>query len=322
MRSTRSRFLPATLLLVGAIALVPVVGGNTALRESLFLVLVAVTLATSVNLVMGYSGYVSFGNIVFFGLGGYVAFWLMRVGGVHFLPAALAGVIPSVLLAVLIGLPVLRLRGAYFALATIGINEAVRAFMTNFDPFGGSVGMFFSASAYAPYGGARGAADLAYLVMAGVTLLAIATSWAVKTSTFGLALMTIREDQDVADVMGINPARMKLAAYALSAVFPALAGAAFFFKNGIIEPSSAFDLNRSIESLVMVALGGIGTVTGPLIGGSLYQWLRSVLITNPLFANIQLVVAGLLLLAVVQLAPSGLVGLLVRRARVLRGALQ
>lgn len=318
----RSPFLAVVLLALAVVAAVPVLTGNDSLRESLFLVLMAITLATSVNIIIGFAGYVSFGNIVFFGIGGYASFWLMGTAGVHFVPAALLGVGPAVALAVVIGIPVLRLRGAYFALATIGINEAVRTFMANAEPLGAAVGMYFSTSAYAPYGGPRGAAALAYAVMALITLVAVAAAYAVKTSKFGLALMTIREDQDVATVVGINPARAKLAAYAISAVFPALAGAAFFFKNGIIEPSSAFDLNRSIESLVMVALGGIGTITGPILGATLYQWLRAALITNPVFANIQMFVSGLLLLLVVLFAPGGLVGLALRRIARLRGVIE
>ena len=96
-------------------------------------------------------------------------------------------------------------------------------------------------------------------------------------------------------------------------ILPARAGAAFFFKNGIIEPGSAFDLTRSIESLVMVVLGGVGTVAGPVIGAAVYEWLRGFLITSPALASFQLTIAGVLLLVVVLFATSGLVGVL--RAR-------
>ena len=322
MSGRRSPFLPVVLLVLVGLAAVPLVTGNPSLREELFLVFMLITLASSVNVIMGYAGYVSFGNIVFFGLGGYFSFWLMDVHGVTFLVAALLGTVPATLVALLIGIPILRLRGAYFALATIGINEAMRAFMTNFEPFGGAVGMFFSFSIYAQYGGAKSAAVLAYVVMAAVAIATVATSYAIKKSKFGLSLMAIREDQDVAQVVGIDPARAKILAYVVSAFFPALAGAAFFFKNGIIDPPSAFDLTRSIESLVMVALGGIGTVAGPVIGAGLYEWVRGFLITNPTLANIQLVLAGLLLVVVVLFAPGGLVGWALRRFPQLRGVVE
>jgi branched-chain amino acid transport system permease protein len=281
-----------------------------------------ITIASSINIIMGYTGYVSFGHIVFFGIGGYIAFWLMLTLNVHFILAALASAIPAALIAALIGTPILRLRGAYFALATVGINEAMRSFMTNFEPFGGSLGMFFNFGIYQQYGGARDAAFLAYYAMTAIALATIATSFLVRRSKFGLALMAIREDQDVAMVVGIQPSRAKVAAYVISAVFPALAGATFFFKNGIIEPGQAFDLLRSIESLVMVVLGGIGTVAGPIVGAAVYEWLRGFLITNPTFANFQLFVAGLLLLVVVLFVTAGLVGTLRDRFPSLRGYIQ
>ncbi len=288
------------------------------MREELFLVFMLVTLASSINIIMGYTGYVSFGHIVFFGLGGYFSFYLMQVQGWHFLAALVAGAIPSALIAFLLGIAILRLRGAYFALATVGINEAMRVFFNNFEPTGGAVGMFFNFSVYLQYGGAKSAAELAYYTMTVVAIATIAASYAIKRSKFGLALMAIREDQDVAMVVGIDPARAKVAAYVISAVFPAMAGATFFFKNGIIEPGVAFELLRSIESLVMVVLGGIGTVAGPIVGAAVYEWLRGFLITNPTLASFQLFLAGLLLLVVVLFVTAGLVGWLRARFPVLR----
>lgn len=308
MRRVRAPFLPALLALVAAVALFPIVTGNVSLREELFLVFMLVTLASSINIIMGYTGYVSFGHIVFFGIGGYMAFWLMFAQSWHFLIAAVAGAIPAALIAALIGIPILRLRGAYFALATVGINEAMRSFVLNFEPFGGAVGMFFNFSVYDAYGGAAKAGQLAYYTMTAIALGTIATSYLVKRSKFGLSLMAIREDQDAAMVAGIDPARAKVVAYVISAFFPALAGAAFFFKNGIIEPGHAFDLVRSIESLVMVVLGGVGTVAGPIVGATLYEWLRGFLITNATLANFQLFLAGLLLLLTVLFVTAGLVG--------------
>lgn len=314
--------LPVILLAVALVAALPLATGNPSLREELFFMLMLVTLASSVNIITGYTGYVSFGHVVFFGLGGYFSFWLMQAMDLHFLAAAVLGAVPAAALAALIGIPVLRLRGAYFALATIGILEATRAFMGNFEPFGGAVGMFFDFSMYGRYGGAKSAAELAYVTMAVVAMATIATSWAIRNSRFGLALMTIREDQDTAVVLGIDPPRAKVIAYVVSAFFPALAGAAFFFKNGVIEPAQAFDLTRSIESLVIVVLGGIGTVTGPVLGAAAYEWLRGFLITNPLLADFQLSIAGALLLVVVLFATSGLVGWLRRRVPSLRWILR
>jgi len=318
MRSLRLPFLPLIIGILAILAAYPILTNNPSMREELFLVFMLVTLASSINIIMGYTGYVSFGHIVFFGLGGYFAFYLMQIQGWHFIPSLLAAAVPSAAIAALIGFPILRLRGAYFALATVGINEAMRVVFNNWELFGGAVGMFFNFSIYAQYGGAKAAGELAYYTMAVVAIATIATSYWIKRSKFGLALMTIREDQDVAMIVGIRPSRPKIAAYVISAVFPAMAGATFFFKNGIIEPGHAFELQRSIESLVMVVLGGIGTVAGPIVGAAVYEWLRGFLITNPTLANFQLFLAGLLLLIVVLFVSSGLIGWLRDRYPILR----
>jgi branched-chain amino acid transport system permease protein len=303
-------------LLLGVVlvlALVPLATNNVSMREDFFLILMLVILASSINIIMGYTGYVSFGHIVFFGIGGYIAFFLMQNFQVHFVLAALVSGLVASTLAFLIGTPVLRLRGAYFALATIGINEAMRAFVTNFDPFGGSIGMFFNFAVYDAYGGAKSAGQLAYYAILLVALATIGTSFLIKKSKFGLGLMAIREDQDAAQVLGINPARLKVLTYTISAFFPALAGAAFFFKNGIIEPGPAFELQRSIEALVMVMLGGYGTVTGPIVGAIVYERLRGMLITTESLSNFHLVIAGALLLLIVLFIPAGLIGWLRQR---------
>lgn len=314
----RSTSLWITLAVVAVISLWPIFTDSATLREELFLILMVVILASSVNIIMGYTGYVSFGHIVFFGLGGYTAFYLMQNQHVHFLAAAVIGGLVASLIALLLGMPVLRLRGAYFALATIGINEATRTFVNNFDPLGGSVGMFFNYELYNAYGGARNALSMSYYAIVVVALLTISTSYIIKRSKFGLELMAIREDQDAAQVLGIDPARAKVMAYTISAFFPGLAGAIFFFKNGIIEPGTAFDLLRSIEALVMVMLGGLGTVTGPIVGALVYDRLRAFLITSPTFSSLHLFIAGALLLLIVLFVTPGVVGWLRQKSPRLR----
>ena len=322
MIRVRAPFLPALLVVLAVVAALPLAVNNNSLREELFLMFMLITLASSINIIMGYTGYVSFGHIVFFGLGGYFAFYLMQNFNAHFLVAALAGAIPASAIALVIGVPILRLRGAYFALATIGINEAMRTAINNFEPFGGAVGMFFNFSVYDTYGGARNAALLAYGVMVVVALATVTTSYLIRRSKFGLSLMAIREDQDVAMVVGIDPARAKVVAYVISSFFPALAGATFFFKNGIIEPGPAFDLLRSIEALVMVMLGGIGTLAGPVIGAALYEELRGLLITNETLSSLHLFVAGVVLLVVVLFVTAGIIGTVRQRFPPLRRYVQ
>jgi len=333
MTIRRYAFLWLVLLIVVTVALFPVLTNSASLREDLFLIFMLVILASSLNIIMGYTGYVSFGHIVFFGLGGYLAFYIMQTYQVHFTLAALIGGVGASVFALLLGVPILRLRGAYFALATIGVNEAVRNFVANFEPFGGSVGMFFNYEMYTPYGGATNAHWLAYYAIVLITLATVAVSFFIKKSKFGLGLMAIREDQDAAQVLGVNPARYKVIAYVCSAFFPALAGAVFFFKNGIIEPGPAFLLLRSIESLVIVMLGGYGTVTGPIVGAVVYERLRALLITAPPVtlpilgitltpSNFHVFIAGVLLLLIVLFMTAGVVGWLRQTILLLRRYLE
>lgn len=304
------------LLAVGivlALGVWPIITGQAALREQMFTMLWSVALVSSLNILLGYTGYVSFGHIVFFGLGGYVGMYLIAVQGWSLYAAMIVGGLASGLLAFLLGSAILRLRGAYFALATIGINEAMRAFVSNFEPFGSSTGLSLNFKVYNDYGGALDALWLIYYIMLGVAIFSIILSLLVKESKFGLGLMAIREDEDAAEIMGIVTPRMKTMAYVLSAVLPGVVGVLFFFKNGVIEPPLAFRLHLSIELLVMVMLGGFGTILGPVLGAVGYQQLRSILLTSPIFRNIQLAVAGALLLIIILFIPAGAVGWLRNR---------
>ena len=306
-----------TFWLIVAVVLVftllPLRGNNVGLREDLLLAAVYVTLATNLNLMIGYAGYVNFGNIVFFGLGGYLCVWLVNTHAWPLVAAALfAGVIVS-LVGLLFGLGILRLRGAHFALATIGVNEGVKAFVANFTPWGGSTGIYLSIQAYQPLGGAAHALWTIYFLLVAVMGLSLALSYGIKNSKFGLGLRAIGQNEDAAIVLGVPTRRYKALVYSASAFLPAVAGALFFFKSAFIQPDDAYDLALSTEAIVAVMLGGQGTLVGPALGAFLYEELRSTLLTAQAFSNFQLVIAGALLLLIVQFVPGGLMGWIYRR---------
>ena len=294
-------------------ALLPMWGDDVQLRESLLLAAVYVTLASNLNIVLGYAGYVNFGNIVFFGLGGYVCIYLVDEWQWPLAAAALIAGLSISLLALMFGLGILRLRGAFFALATIGVNEAVKASVANFEPWGGAAGIYLSLDVYEPLGGPGQALWIVYFLIVAAMTASLFLSYAIKTSKFGLGLLAIGENEDAAAVLGVNTPRSKALAYSISAFLPAIVGGLYFFKTGIIEPGGAFDLTRSIEAIVMVMLGGIGSVTGAALGAFLYEELRGVLLTTEAFSHFQLVIAGLLLLGIVLFAPGGLMGFVYRR---------
>ncbi len=278
------------------------------LRETAFTVLMFIGLASSLNILMGYTGYVNFGHIVFFGLGGYFGFFLVSEMGWPVYVAALGGGVLSAVIAYIIGCAVLRLRGAYFALATIGVNEAARAFVSNFEPFGGSTGLYVNFSAYDRYGGAGQALWFTFILLWIVVLAVVVASFLVKRSRFGLGLSAIREDEDTAMVMGVKAPQDKTKAFLISAFFPGLIGTLYFFKNGNVEPDDAFRFQMSLEILVMVMLGGKGLLLGPIVGAFAYERLRGYLIISPIFKDLHLALSGLILLLIVLFVPGGVVG--------------
>jgi len=163
--------------------------------------------------------------------------------------------------------------------------------------------------------------ELAFYVMAGLTFAALILSHFVRTSKFGLGLLAIRENEDAAEVMGVRAPDAKTWAYVLSAIIPGAVGVLFFFKNGNVEPHVAFPLHASIELLVMVMLGGQGTVLGPILGAFAYQGMRGYLVTSEFFKDIQLSVSGVLLLLIVLFIPAGAIGWLRLRIPLLRRVL-
>ncbi|HUH93642.1 MAG TPA: branched-chain amino acid ABC transporter permease [Casimicrobiaceae bacterium] len=296
-----------------AFAVAPLVGNNVGLREDLLLAAIYVILATNLNLMIGYAGYVNFGNVVFYGLGGYLCVWLVNSYAWPLVAAALtAGIVVS-FAALLFGLGILRLRGAYFALATIGVNEGVKAFVVNFPPWGGSTGIYLAIEAYQPLGGPAQALWIIYFLMVGVMALSLLLSFGIKGSKFGLGLRAIGQNENAALVLGVPTRHYKALVYSASAFLPAVAGALFFFKSAFIQPDDAFDLVLSTEAIVSVMLGGQGTVVGPALGAFLYEELRSTLLTSQAFSSFQLVIAGVLLLVIVLFVPGGLMGWIHRR---------
>jgi branched-chain amino acid transport system permease protein len=310
----RRPFFYIILIIAALFVYLPLRGNDVSLREDLILVAIAIILASNLNLMIGYTGYVNFGHIVFYGLGGYVGIYLVSVHGWNLVASALVAGLAVSVCALLFGLLILRLRGAYFALATIGILQAVQAFVSNFGPWERSTGMYLSFDSYQPLGGAMRALWITYFLVIAVMALSMILSLAIKNSKFGLGLFAIREDEDAAVVLGVNATVYKAIIYSVSAFLPAVAGALMFYKNGMIDPSIAFEYMLSLEGIVMLMLGGQGAVMGAALGGGLYERLRSYLLTSPTLSNFHLVIAGGLLLLVVLFAPGGLMGWLYRIA--------
>lgn len=298
---------------IAVFAVLPLFGNNVELRESLIIAALYITLASNLNLMLGYAGYINFGSIVFFGLGGYICVWLVSARAWPLGAGLLAGGICVSALALFFGLGILRLRGAFFALATIGVNEGVEAFVENFAPWGGSSGIYLSPAIFEPLGGPARALWVIYFLMVAVMGLSLYLSYAIKTSKFGLGLLAIGQNEDAAAILGVPTPLYKALVYSASAFLPAIAGGLYFLKSSFIQPSDAFDLTLSTEAIVIAMLGGQGTVTGVALGAYLYEELRGFLLTSETFSHFQLVVAGVLLLVIVLFFPGGLMGFIYRQ---------
>jgi branched-chain amino acid transport system permease protein len=259
-----------------------------------------IALAGSWNIISGFTGYVSFGHVAFFGIGTYTAALLITKAGWHWLPAGLAGSIPAMVLALVIGYPCLRLKGPYFAISMLGLNEVVRALVSYFEGFtGGGSGISLPPIV---------ATVPVYYAMGAVALTVPLVTYFIITSRFGLRLLSIREDELAAEAMGINTAREKLYAFLLSAAFPGIVGGFYAWYASHVEPMSVFPLITTITMIIMCLLGGSGTVLGPVLGAVLLSIFQEMVWARFLWVHQALL--GTLIVAVVLLMPRGILGIL------------
>jgi branched-chain amino acid transport system permease protein len=264
-------------------------------------------LAQSVNFMAGFAGYADFGNVVFFGIGAYTTTLLMTRLAVPFPLAFLAGGVLAALAAALVGVPLLRLRGHYFAIATLGVLEAVREITTNVGFFGGGMGITLPVFAAAPEPFFRAI----YYAMLAAAVAYTAIAWWLTRSRFGYALRTIKSDEEAAAVLGIPATRYKVTVWAMSAACTGLVGGVYAYWLKYIEPPFVFDILISVKAWIMMLLGGAGTLFGPLAGAVLLE-LLSVFIWGQ-FLRGHLLILGAAIVLVVLFMPAGFVELARRR---------
>ena len=256
-------------------------------------------LALSWDLVGGQTGYPSFGNMAFFGIGAYTTAILVKDFAVAF-PAAflVAGVVATVF-ALVIGLIVLRLRGHYFAIATLGVLLAAQQVSRNLDITGGASGKILLET---PSG------EAFYYIFLGVLVVEAALVLYLQGTRFGFVLNAIRDDEEKATSMGFNTTYYKTAAWALAALFTGLAGGAYGLFNTFVDPQTAYNGAWNVELIAMALLGGTGTVAGPIIGAF---GLHTVIeIVESSFVGWHLVLLGVVVIVTVIAIPEGFVGAL------------
>lgn len=265
----------------------------------LFFILNWIVLAESFNMFAGFTGYVNFGHVVFYAIGGYVSALLMTNANASPYLAVLAGGAASALLALGISLPTTRLRGAYFAIATLSINEAFFVVFDNWQAVGSAPGFTIPIPQYyLPL--------QEYYTMLVVATGCIITTYFMTRSKFGVALKAIRQQEATANSVGVNATYYKTMALVISGFFAGLAGALAVWQITIIDPPSVFDITITVSSISMAMLGGLGTVIGPIIGGAVLYELTDFLATG--YPFIHLIVLGLIIVGVVLVIPDGIVG--------------
>ena len=275
------------------------------------LVLLYAIAASAWNIVGGYAGQVSVGHVVFFGSGAYAAMALYTHFGWPSIAGVPVGIIVSVGIAALIGIPTLRLSGHYFSMATIAVAELARLIVTNTEFLGAAVGLSgptlprtvfdLSFTSSLPY----------YYLFLTVLLGVLYLTWRMATGRMGYYLRAIKDSERAARSLGVEAGRYKLIAYMLSAGLTSVAGALYATMFGFVDPDSGLGILTSVKMLIMAALGGAGFLFGPLVGAAILVPLEE--ISNNLLggkgAGLTFVVYGAIIMIIARFFPSGLLGI-------------
>jgi branched-chain amino acid transport system permease protein len=289
-------FLIALLILILVLlAFVPVVIKKDSTINLVILVFLYMSLASSWNILGGYSGQTNLGHAAFFGLGSLVT-RILWISGWPIIPSLLAGSVVALVFALLIGFPAFKLRGVYFAIGTLALAQIL--FVT--------VGNMF------PQISALPAKDLAtyqltprYYLFLGLAVLTVASAYVLVNSRFGLGMMAVREGEDAAESLGVSALKHKLLALSVSAFFAGLAGGAFAFYHVGYYPQFPFAPVWTFEPLMMAYIGGTGTIIGPIIGSIFFVIVKEILSLK--LVELHLTVFGVLFILIVLFLPGGFV---------------
>ena len=281
-----------------------------------FVVLQFLVLATAWNLLGGYTGFVNFGSAAFFALGAYGTVVMDMLQPLPLPVLVLLGGIVSGVVGLGMGYLTLRLRGAFFAIATLALAVVLQTLITNWDFVGGSRGAYIIAPAeIALLGLAIGYIRYLLLVMIVLAVVAVATARSIERSRLGFGFAAIRDDEQAAEASGVPTLRLKLVATTLSGALMGMAGAPYPYYITYLDPASGFNLNYAVNSIAMPLIGGMTSWVGPMVGALLIGTIQQfATVTSFLGASpaVNLLVVGALLVGFVMLAPKGIVGMVAR----------
>ncbi len=291
------------LIIVFLLALLPLVGLSSYLMHIFILVIIYSMIGMAWNLLGGYCGQVSFGHAAFFGVGAYTAGLLYSKVGVSAWWGLPLSIVVVTAFSLIIGFICLRLRGPYFALATLAMGEVLRVTAENLVAFtGGDVGIMIRQRTWV------GKTWFYYIILS----LAIGTFLLIKKaieSKLGYYFVSIREDQDAAESLGIDTTFYKTVALSLSGAITGLAGAFYTNYMGYIDPKVVFNLHDiSIVTIMVVMVGGVATYWGPTIGAIIMVFLAELIRSNPGLGAAHQTLFGILLIFIIIFLPNGIVG--------------
>jgi branched-chain amino acid transport system permease protein len=306
MKNWKTYLLTAIVTLAFAVFPLIVDSEQSSIVYFLFLAFLYVILSQAWNLVAGYTGQISMGQHAFFGLGAYTTgfIWLydLTKTGYYFDPVTmvLSGLVP-VVLAIMVGIPLLsRLRGDYFALGTLGVGQIIKILFVKGGAFTkGADGLHLPSRVYtgmAPY----------YWTGLFLALLSTAVVYFMIRSKTGLALRAIREDETSAASHGIPVLRYKILAFSVSAFLAGLCGSLYGIYLFHVNPESVFKLDWTLYPILMVVIGGTGTILGPVIGAIFMTFVFA--FADVFFVQMHAVMAGILIIVVMRFMPNGLIG--------------
>jgi branched-chain amino acid transport system permease protein len=284
-----------TAIALAAALGLPFVYGEDQVLTLAILVFLSAALASSWNIIGGFAGQVNLGHSAFFGIGALVTRVLWLQYDLPFALAFAAGGLGAAVASFILGFPGLRLKGTYFAIGTLALAEAIRI----------TIGNLFPLVTALPGDELRGY-DLTsrYYLSLGVVLLAVGVTYYLLNSKLGLGMLATREDEDAARSIGVNVFVHKLTAFVISATIAGLAGSSFAFFHVSYYPSLPFSAVWTFDALIVVYIGGIGTLAGPLIGALFFVIVRDVLAAE--LVDLHLLIFGVLFIIVVLLFPGGL----------------
>ena len=283
-----------------------------------YTILQFIVLATAWNILGGYCGYVNFGSAAFFAMGAYSSVFMHKFYQVPIPVLIVIAAAVSGLAGLGMGYLTLRLRGSFFAIATLALAVVLQTLVVNWDFVGGSRGAYIIRPETLEFAGLTiNYIEYLFFLMLSLAVLALITARTIERSQLGFGFATIRDDELAAEASGVPTLRVKLIATTISGAFMGMAGAPFPYYIGYLQPSSAFGLEYAVNSIAMPMIGGTTSWVGPLVGaillGSAQQYA-----TVTISSAVNLLIVGLMLVGFVIIAPNGIVGLVQERLRAWR----